>query len=129
MVGVATGTAVFLTALPAPAPPTTSSSNISSKQSKRGRIHKLLAEAHASNKEHYGLNKSLNRVADAEGMKGAQTDSEDSDEDVNDLDLSAGNKDTCVLEVIFLTSNIYSSYCFITFLMLSDRRCGRCGYD
>lgn len=99
MVGVATGTAVFLTALPAPSLPTTSSSNISSKQSKRSRIQKLLAEAHASSKEHYGLNKVLTKVVDVEGVKESQTDSEDSDEDTNDLDLSAGNKDTCVLEV------------------------------
>lgn len=99
MVGVATGTAVFISALPAPSLPATASSNIpTSKLTKRGRIQKLIAEAHASSKEHYGLNKILSKVVSEEGSKG-QTDSEESDEEVNDLDLSAGNKDTCVLEV------------------------------
>ena len=109
MVGVATGTAVFLSALPPPALPTTSNSNITSKQSKRGRIQKLISEAHANSKDHYGLNKALNKVLDMEGLKG-QTDSEDSDEDANDLDLSTGNKDTCVLEVeTFSSSSSFSN--------------------
>ena len=97
MVGVATGTAMFLSALPAPSLPTLGISNITSKHSKRSRIQKLLNDAHSASKEHYGV-KSL-KVGDLEGVK--WTDSEDSEEEVNDLDLSAGNKDTCVLEVSF----------------------------
>ena len=52
MVGVATGTAVFLTALPSPSVPTIGSS----KQSKfQAQFQKVLADAHFANKEYYGL--------------------------------------------------------------------------
>ena len=96
VVGVATGTALFLSALPSPSLPTPSNPSISSKQSKRGRINKLLIEAHATSQERYGLNKQLNKVNDME-----ETDSDDTDEDANDLDLTAGNKDSCVIEVSY----------------------------
>ena len=66
---------------------------------KRSRIQKLLTEALTSSKERYGLNKTLSKVDDVEESK--WTDSEDSDEDTNDLDLAAGNKDPCVIEVNF----------------------------
>ena len=92
VVGVATGTALFLSALPSPSLPTPSNPSISSKQSKRGRINKLLIEAHATSQERYGLNKQLNKVNDME-----ETDSDDT----NDLDLTAGNKDSCVIEVSY----------------------------
>ena len=98
VVGVATGTALFLSALPSPSLPTPSNPSISSKQSKRGRINKLLIEAHATSQERYGLNKQLNKVNDMEETK---TDSDDTDEDANDLDLTAGNKDSCVIEVSY----------------------------
>ena len=97
VVGVATGTALFLSALPSPSLPTPSNPSISSKQSKRGRINKLLIEAHATSQERYGLNKQLNKVNDMEET----TDSDDTDEDANDLDLTAGNKDSCVIEVSY----------------------------
>ncbi|XP_046438599.1 C2 domain-containing protein 5-like isoform X2 [Daphnia pulex] len=97
VVGVATGTALFLSALPTPSLPTPSNPSISSKQSKRGRINKLLIEAHATSQERYGLNKQLNKVNDMEETK--WTDSDDTDEDANDLDLTAGNKDSCVIEI------------------------------
>ncbi|EFX89381.1 hypothetical protein DAPPUDRAFT_40738 [Daphnia pulex] len=97
VVGVATGTALFLSALPTPSLPTPSNPGISSKQSKRGRINKLLIEAHATSQERYGLNKQLNKVNDMEETK--WTDSDDTDEDANDLDLTAGNKDSCVIEI------------------------------
>ena len=99
VVGVATGTALFLSALPSPSLPTPSNPSISSKQSKRGRINKLLIEAHATSQERYGLNKQLNKVNDMEETK--WTDSDDTDEDANDLDLTAGNKDSCVIEVSY----------------------------
>ncbi|XP_059351157.1 C2 domain-containing protein 5-like isoform X2 [Daphnia carinata] len=97
VVGVATGTALFLSALPTPSLPKPSNPSISSKQTKRGRIHKLLIEAHAASQERYGLNKQLNKVNDVEEPK--WTDSDDTDEDANDLDLTTGNKDTCVIEI------------------------------
>lgn len=96
VVGVATGTAIFFSALPSPLLPTPSNP-ISTKQSKRGRIQKLLIDSHTASKERYGLNKPLNKVNDVEESK--WTDSDDTDEDANDLDLTAGNKDSCVIEV------------------------------
>lgn len=97
MVGVATGTAIYLSALPPPSLPTPSNPSVPSKQSKRGRIQKLLMEAYSASKERYGLNKALSKVTDVEEPK--WTDSDESDEDANDLDLTAGNKDSCVIEV------------------------------
>lgn len=94
MVGIATGTAMFVTALPSPSLPNPSHTTISAKQSKRGRIQKLVADANAACKEFYGLNKTLGRFNDADA-----SDSEDSDDDRNDADLLHGNKDTCILEV------------------------------
>ena len=86
---------MFLTALPPPSLPNPSYTTVSAKQSKRGRIQKLVADANAACKEFYGLNKTLGRFSDADGT----SDSEDSDEDRNDSDLFHGNKDTCILEV------------------------------
>lgn len=114
VVGVATGTAIYFSALPSPSLPTPSNSSISSKQSKRGRIQKLLIDAHAASKERYGLNKALGKVNDVEEPK--WTDSDDTDEDANDLDLTAGNKDSCVIEVrkeIFNTNITFSRSSFL----------------
>lgn len=95
---MATGTAIYFSALPSPSLPTPSNPTISTKtQSKRGRIQKLLVDAHAASKERYGLNKALGKVNDIEEPR--WTDSDDTDEDANDLDLTAGNKDSCVIEV------------------------------
>ena len=116
MVGVATGTAVFLSALPTPSVPSVGSANPASKQAKLAQFQKILADAQNANREHYGLKStakvlkliswpwqtfnallSFGQVSEYEGAK--WSDSEDSEEEANDLDLSAGNKDTCVLEV------------------------------
>jgi len=98
MVGLATGTAVFLSALPAPTLPMLGTTNITSKQTKRSRIQKMLAEAHTASLDHYGLKAHTNKVSgDVDATK--WTDSEDSEEELNELDLSAGNKDTCIIEI------------------------------
>ena len=48
--------------------------------------------------DHYGLKAHTNKVSgDVDATK--WTDSEDSEEELNELDLSAGNKDTCIIEV------------------------------
>ena len=123
VVGVATGTAIFFSALPSPSLPTPSNP-ISTKQSKRGRIQKLLIDSHAASLERYGLNKPLNKVNDVEESK--WTDSDDTDEDANDLDLTAGNKDSCVIEVNVVFVEIYHNnisvlrtlFRFITFRLI-----------
>ena len=48
--------------------------------------------------DHYGLKVHTNKTSgDVDAAK--WTDSEDSEEELNELDLSAGNKDTCIIEV------------------------------
>lgn len=95
MVGIATGTAMYVTALPSPRLPNPSHTTISAKQSKRGRAQKLIADANAACKEFFGLNKTLGPVSDVD----CASESEDSDEERIDADLLHGNKDTCILEV------------------------------
>lgn len=116
MVGVATGTAVFLSALPAPSLPLPSNSNIAAKQSKRGRVQKMLVEAHSASKDHYGLNcKTPGKVSEVDPST-KWADSSSSDEDVNnDLDLSTGNKDACILEVNIYMRLLPLKSCSITF--------------
>jgi len=107
MVGVATGTAVFLSALPTPSLPLPSNSNIAAKQSKRSRVQKMLVEAHTASKDHYGLNCKV-PAKDIEAEETKWADSSSSDEDVNnELDLSSGNKDACILEVL---EQLYIAY-------------------
>ena len=55
MVGIATGTAVFLSALPLISLPTVGTTHLASKQSKLMHIQKILSEAHATNKDFYGV--------------------------------------------------------------------------
>ena len=108
MVGIATGTAMYLTALPSPHLPNPSHTTINAKQSKRGRAQKLIADANAACKEFYGLNKMLGRVSDVD----CASESEDSDEDRIDADFLHGSKDTCILEA---SDRLLRSAGFLTF--------------
>jgi len=90
IVALATGTAVYLAALPAPAvPKITVSSHLFTEQDELAKVQKKLSEKIQSNKEYYDI------VSIAE-----KDDSiPELDESVNDMELSTGNKDICVLEV------------------------------
>ncbi|XP_039231753.1 C2 domain-containing protein 5 isoform X3 [Drosophila yakuba] len=104
---IATGTALFLTALPVPQVPKIVAGNSWTDKQKLNELQKKLQETFERNQEIYQL-KSLDPdlVANAGGVPttGAsgdkQSDTDDSDEEeMNEIDLNCGNKELCVLEV------------------------------
>ncbi|XP_069698678.1 C2 domain-containing protein 5 isoform X2 [Periplaneta americana] len=98
LVGLATGTAVFLTPLPLPAVPKVSAGNSWADDKKLAEIQKLLQDTVKKNRELYQLKPLIESELQSNGRVTA-SDTEDSDDELPDLDLAAGNKDTCVLEV------------------------------
>ncbi|XP_034253610.1 C2 domain-containing protein 5 isoform X1 [Thrips palmi] len=97
LVGLATGTAMFLTPLPSPPVPTITAGNSWSDERRLLEVQKTLSETVKRNREIYHL-KSLPEGETANGRNN-QSDTEDSEDDLPDLDLATGNKDTCVMEV------------------------------
>ncbi|KAG7167122.1 C2 domain-containing protein 5-like [Homarus americanus] len=100
IVGVATATAVFLSALqPPPVPRVTSASSGREDERHRAEVQKLLLTTIARNKEFYGTKHMISDVL-VDEMNGARgSDTEDSEDDLPEIDLSSGNKDTSVLEL------------------------------
>ncbi|XP_066976345.1 C2 domain-containing protein 5 isoform X1 [Macrobrachium rosenbergii] len=116
VVGIATATAVFLTALqPPPVPRVTSGSSCREDERRTAEVQKLLHATIARNKECYGTKHVVpectvtrwhrpvrvkHQDAFSDDMNGGRnSDTEDSDDDHPEIDLSSGNKDTCVLEL------------------------------
>ncbi|XP_065721432.1 C2 domain-containing protein 5 isoform X2 [Drosophila suzukii] len=104
---IATGTALFLTALPVPQVPKIVAGNSWTDKQKLNELQKKLQETFERNQEIYQL-KSLDPdlaanagTATATGASGdKQSDTDDSDEEeMNEIDLNCGNKELCVLEV------------------------------
>ncbi|XP_017117413.1 C2 domain-containing protein 5 isoform X2 [Drosophila elegans] len=104
---IATGTALFLTALPVPQVPKIVAGNSWTDKQKLNELQKKLQETFERNQEIYQL-KSLDpdlaanaAGAAASGASGdKQSDTDDSDEEeMNEIDLNCGNKELCVLEV------------------------------
>ncbi|XP_076632972.1 C2 domain-containing protein 5 isoform X3 [Colletes latitarsis] len=95
IIGMAVGTAVFLTALPAPSIPQIASGNSWPKEEQLTKIQKTLVETVKKNKEFYRLKP----VGDVENGRVATSDTDESDEDLPDLDFNVGTRDACVLEV------------------------------
>nr|XP_015835897.1 PREDICTED: C2 domain-containing protein 5 isoform X1 [Tribolium castaneum] len=91
LVGLATGTAVFLTPLPTPVLPKLVSDR-SSDEKKLADLQKLLNETVKKNREIYQLKSD-------ECQNGRVLSDDDSEEEQTSIDLSLGNKDCCVLEV------------------------------
>ncbi|XP_063241402.1 C2 domain-containing protein 5 isoform X3 [Bacillus rossius redtenbacheri] len=98
MIGLATGTAVFLCPLPAPPVPKISAGNLWTDDRKLSEMQKRLLDTVKKNRDMYQL-KSITEVDVQSNGKTVPSDTDDSDDDLSDLDLAAGNKDTCVLEV------------------------------
>ncbi|KAJ1532358.1 hypothetical protein ONE63_000960 [Megalurothrips usitatus] len=98
LVGLATGTAMFLTPLPSPPVPTITAGNSWSDERRLLEVQKTLAETVKRNREMYQLKPLLEGEAPANGRCN-QSDTEDSEDDLPDMDLATGNKDTCVMEV------------------------------
>ncbi|XP_016952614.1 C2 domain-containing protein 5 isoform X1 [Drosophila biarmipes] len=104
---IATGTALFLTALPVPQVPKIVAGNSWTDKQKLNELQKKLQETFERNQEIYQL-KSLDPdlAANAGGAPSTgatgdkQSDTDDSDEEeMNEIDLNCGNKELCVLEV------------------------------
>ncbi|XP_022211757.2 C2 domain-containing protein 5 isoform X2 [Drosophila obscura] len=106
---IATGTALFLTALPVPQVPKIVAGTSWTDKQKLNELQKKLQETFERNQEIYQL-KSLDpdlaaNTATATGASGGatgdkQSDTDDSDEEeMNEIDLNCGNKELCVLEV------------------------------
>lgn len=111
LVAVATGTGAYLSALPPPTPPKISSGK-GAVCSKLKEIQNLITESLARNREHYGIpvlgNGSIedvdNEVFEAESKEHLEViDSHhiisSSPIAPNGIDLTNGNKESCVLEV------------------------------
>ena len=93
LVGLATGTAVFLPSLPPPSLPKVLDSLRGGKeQAHLVRLQERLREKVEANREHFGLSRESSGAREGEPEEAAE-------EVLAELDLSAGNKDTCVLEV------------------------------
>ncbi|KAF3425191.1 hypothetical protein E2986_07286 [Frieseomelitta varia] len=95
IIGMAVGTAVFLTALPTPSIPQIASGNSWHKEEQLAEIQKTLVETVKQNREFYRLKP----AGDVENGRVTTSDTDDSDDDLPDLDFSVGPRDTCVLEV------------------------------
>ncbi|KAH8341150.1 hypothetical protein KR074_003961 [Drosophila pseudoananassae] len=104
---IATGTALFLTALPVPQVPKIVAGNSWTDKQKLNELQKKLQETFERNQEIYQLksldpdsaaNAAAASAANASGDKQSDTDDSD-DEEMNEIDLNCGNKELCVLEV------------------------------
>ncbi|KAK7076647.1 C2 domain-containing protein 5 [Halocaridina rubra] len=100
VVGIATATAVFLTALqPPPVPRVTSGSSCRENERQITEVQKMLQNTIARNKECYGTKHIVSEPLMDDVNGSHNSDTEDSEDDLPEIDLSSGNKDTCVLEL------------------------------
>uniref|UniRef100_A0A1I8P0U2 C2 domain-containing protein n=1 Tax=Stomoxys calcitrans TaxID=35570 RepID=A0A1I8P0U2_STOCA len=90
---VATGTALFITALPVPQVPKIVAGNSWTDKQKLNELQKKLQETFERYQDVYQLPPLDHDMLDK------SSDTDDSDEEGVDIDLNCGNKDTCVLEV------------------------------
>lgn len=96
---IATGTAIFLSALPVPQVPKIVAGNSWTDKQKLNELQKKLQETFERNQEVYQL-KCIDPDFIGSGMANdKQSDTDESDDEVIEIDLNCGNKDTCVLEV------------------------------
>lgn len=94
---IATGTAVFLTALPPPVVPKIIAGNSWNDKEKLNELQKSLSETVERNREIYQLK--TFQDYDNKTLQPTDMDADDSDDELTELDLTLGNKDSCVLEV------------------------------
>ncbi|XP_054728267.1 C2 domain-containing protein 5 isoform X2 [Anastrepha obliqua] len=97
---IATGTALFLTALPVPQVPKIVAGNTWTDKQKLNELQKKLQETFERNQEIYQL-KCIDPdlISSSGATLDKQSDTDESDDEVIEIDLNCGNKDTCVLEV------------------------------
>ncbi|KAL6260982.1 hypothetical protein P5V15_008509 [Pogonomyrmex californicus] len=98
IIGMAVGTAVYLTALPPPTIPQIASSNSWHNEEQLGEMQKSIVETVKKNREFYRLKPiGVNEVEN--GRIPSTSDTDESDEDLPELDLGLGTRDACILEV------------------------------
>lgn len=91
---MATGTAVCLASLPSSTVPKIVAGNSWSDMDKLGDLQKALDDTFDRNRDIYQL-----KYSTLENETNGASDTDESDEDINEVDLNFGNKDTCILEV------------------------------
>ncbi|XP_032676606.1 uncharacterized protein LOC116846631 isoform X2 [Odontomachus brunneus] len=97
IIGMAVGTALYLTALPPPTIPQIASGNSWHNDEQLAEIQKSIVETVKKNREFYHLKPT---ISEAESTRITSTsDTDESDEDLPELDLGVGTRDACVLEV------------------------------
>ncbi|XP_058806440.1 C2 domain-containing protein 5 isoform X2 [Phymastichus coffea] len=94
VIGMAVGTAVYLTALPLPSPPRINASGNSWNDDQLAEMQKSLVETVKKNIEFYQL-KPLQEGENGKSM----SDTDESEDELPELDLGLGMKDVCLLEV------------------------------
>ncbi|OXU23143.1 hypothetical protein TSAR_015077 [Trichomalopsis sarcophagae] len=94
VIGMAVGTAVYLSALPPPSLPQIATGNSWHNEDQLAEIQKSLVETVKKNMEFYQL-KPLPEVENGRSM----SDTDESEDELPELDLGLGMKDVCVLEV------------------------------
>ncbi|RXG51440.1 C2 domain-containing protein 5 [Armadillidium vulgare] len=100
VVGVGTGTAVYLTALPPPPMPRVVVSGSGQEEKRKLDIQKKIQEAFERNRELHGLKWTDNsNIPPRPQCESKNSDTEDSEEELFEFDLSSGNKDTYVLDL------------------------------
>ncbi|KYM79698.1 hypothetical protein ALC53_09869 [Atta colombica] len=98
VIGMAVGTAIYLTALPPPTIPQIASGNSWHNEEQLGEMQKSIVETVKKNREFYRL-KSIGVNEVENGRIPSTSDTDESDEDLPELDLGLGTRDACVLEV------------------------------
>ncbi|KAL0117799.1 hypothetical protein PUN28_008888 [Cardiocondyla obscurior] len=98
IIGMAVGTAIYLTALPPPTIPQIASGNSWHNEEQLGEMQKSIVDTVKRNREFYRLKPiCVNEVENGRILNTSDTD--ESDEDLPELDLGLGTRDACVLEV------------------------------
>ncbi|XP_043670718.1 C2 domain-containing protein 5 isoform X1 [Vespula pensylvanica] len=97
VIGMAVGTAVYLTALPNPSIPQIAAHNSWHNEEQLVEIQKILSETVKKNIEFYQL-KPIGGDNET-GRIVTTSDTDDSDEDLPELDVALGSRDACILEV------------------------------
>ncbi|KMQ92062.1 c2 domain-containing protein 5-like isoform x4 protein [Lasius niger] len=98
IIGMAVGTAIYLTALPPPTIPQIASGNSWHNEEQLAEMQKSIVETVKKNREFYHLKPiGVNEVEN--GRVPSTSDTDESDEDLPELDLGLGTRDACVLEV------------------------------
>lgn len=98
LIGIATGTGAYLSALPSPSiPKIVRGKNADS--SKYSEIQKLIQEAVISNRDFFDIKPPVVEPVLENCLNGKIEYVENSDDELAEIDFSSGNKDTCILEV------------------------------